>query len=88
MHLLRARGVQPGDAVAALLPNGIGLVEWWLACSEAGWHFIPLNTFLTEHEIGTIVEHSGARVLVAARALRGAGRDVDRGALGGSVRGR
>ena len=81
VHLLRARGVQPGDAVAALLPNGIGLVEWWLACSEAGWHFIPLNTFLTRHEIGTIVQHSGARVLVAHERFVAQVATVDRGAL-------
>ena len=88
VHLLRARGVRPGDAVAALLPNGIGLVEWWLACSEAGWYFIPLNTFLTEHEIGTIVEHSGARGPGRRRTLRGAGGDRRPERAGGRVRGR
>ena len=64
VHLLRDRGVQPGDAVAALLPNGIGLVEWSLACHEAGWYFIPLNTLLTGTEIATILRHSDASVLV------------------------
>ena len=51
MHLLRTRGVHAGDAVAALLPNGIDLVTCSLASQEAGWYFIPLNTFLTEHEV-------------------------------------
>ena len=81
VHLLRARGLRAGDAVAALLPNGIGLVEWWLACSEAGWYFIPLNTFLTEHEVATIVEHSGARVLVAHERFAAQVATVDRAAL-------
>ena len=47
VHLLRSRGVQPGDAIAALVPNGVDMVACSLACHEAGWYFIPLNTFLT-----------------------------------------
>ena len=64
VHLLRARGLQPGDAVAALLPNGLDLVAWSLACQEAGWYFIPVNTLLTDVEVATIIEHSGARAFV------------------------
>jgi len=81
VHLLRDRGVQPGDAVAALLPNGIGLVEWSLACHEAGWYFIPLNTFLTEAEIATIVRHSDASVLVIDARYAAQVATVDVGAL-------
>ena len=81
VHLLRDRGVQPGDAVAALLPNGIGLVEWSLACHEAGWYFIPLNTLLTETEIATIVRHSDASVLVTDERYAAQVATVDVGML-------
>jgi len=81
VHLLRSRGVRPGDTVAALLPNGTGLVECSLACSEAGWYFVPLNTFLTEHELSAILEHSGARALFTHERCATQVATVDRGAL-------
>jgi long-chain acyl-CoA synthetase len=81
VHLLRARGLQPGDAVAALLPNGVGLVECSLACQEAGWYFIPLNTFLTGREVAAIVSHSGARALFTHERFASQAAAVDRAAL-------
>jgi long-chain acyl-CoA synthetase len=86
VHLLRARGLQLGDAVAALLPNGIDIVTCSLACHEAGWFFIPLNTFLTGGEIAAILQHSGARVLVTHEQLaeRVADFGFDRGQLAGA----
>jgi long-chain acyl-CoA synthetase len=81
VHLLRTRGLQPGDAVAALLPNGIGLVECSLACHEAGWYFIPLNTFLSQHEVRAILEHSGAQALLTDERFAAQVATVDRGAL-------
>jgi len=81
VHLLRASGLQPGDAVAALLPNGIGLVECALACNEAGWYFLPLNTFLTGDEVGTILEHSSARAVFAHERFASQVATVEGGAL-------
>jgi long-chain acyl-CoA synthetase len=77
--------VQSGDAVAALLPNGVELITCSLACQEAGWYFIPLNTFLTEYEIGTILEHSGARALVAHEQFAAQVAAVDRAALAAAL---
>ena len=65
VHALRSLGVQPGAAVAAMLPNGVEIVECSMACQEAGWHFLPLNTFLTAGEVARIVAHSGADALIA-----------------------
>jgi long-chain acyl-CoA synthetase len=64
VHALRSLGVEPGAAVAAMLPNGVDVVECSLACQEAGWYFVPLNTFLTAGEVARIVAHSGAQVLI------------------------
>ena len=63
-HLFRSLGATAGDAVGVLADNGNTLIEASLACQETGLHFIPLNTYLTVHELGAIMQHSGARVLV------------------------
>jgi len=64
-HGLRSLGLGPGAVVAAMLPNGVEIVECSLACQEAGWYFLPLNTFLTAGEVARIIVHSGASVLIA-----------------------
>ena len=66
VHLYRSVGATAGDAIAVLADNGNALIEHSLAAHEAGWHFIPLNTHLTAHELATIMEHSRAKVLVIA----------------------
>ena len=66
VHLWRSIGVQAGDCIGFLLDNGNTLLECSLAAQESGLHFILLNTHLTAHELGVIMNHSGAKVLVAA----------------------
>ena len=65
VHLWRSMGIEPGDVVAALVDNGNTLIECALATHEAGLQFTPLNTHLTAHELTTIMDHSGCKVLVA-----------------------
>ena len=60
----RARGVRPGDTVAALLPNGRELIELYLAAMQAGWYLTPINHHLTAPEVAHIVTDSDARLLV------------------------
>jgi long-chain acyl-CoA synthetase len=55
VHGLRALGLQPGDAIASLLPNGIAAAELYLAALQAGWRFTPINYHLTGPEIAYIV---------------------------------
>ena len=64
VHALRAHGLAPGAAVAAMLPNGVELIELSLACHQAGWYLLPLNTYLTAAEVATILDHSGAAAAV------------------------
>jgi len=65
VHALRSVGVHPGAVVAVMLPNGIEMVECSLACQEAGWYFLPLNTLLTAGEVARILDHSGSSALIA-----------------------
>ncbi len=64
VQTLRSLGLSDGDGVAVLLGNGVEIVLCSLACSEAGWAFTPLNTYLTSAEVGSILDHSGARALI------------------------
>jgi fatty-acyl-CoA synthase len=67
---LRGLGVGTGDRVATLLPNVPAMLELHYAVPWCGGVLVPLNPRLSGAELGFIVEHSGARVLVADEALR------------------
>jgi long-chain acyl-CoA synthetase len=64
-HGLRARGLAPGDAVAAVLPNSVEALQLYLACLQSGWYLVPINFHLVAPEISYIVDNSDARILVA-----------------------
>jgi long-chain acyl-CoA synthetase len=65
VHGLRALGLQPGDAVAMLLPNSVEVFELYLAISQAGFYLIPINWHLVGPEIAYIVDDCEAKVFVA-----------------------
>jgi long-chain acyl-CoA synthetase len=62
---LRQLGLQPGDAVACVLPNGREVFELYLATLQAGWYLVPINHHLVGPEIAYIVQDSEAKALVA-----------------------
>ena len=63
VHALRAQGVGDGDIVAYGLPNGVDILVWQLATSEAGMRSLALNPALTPEEMWAIAEHAGADVI-------------------------
>ncbi|MDE3076486.1 MAG: AMP-binding protein, partial [Chloroflexota bacterium] len=65
VHGLRALGLQPGDAIAAVLPNSLEVYELHLAIQQAGWYLIPINFHQVGPEIAYIVQDCEAKVLVA-----------------------
>ena len=65
VHALRDLGLQPGDCVAAVLPNSAAMIELYLAATQAGWYLVPINHHLTAPEIAYILQHSDAKVFVA-----------------------
>lgn len=65
VHGLRDAGLAPGDAFAAVLPNGVELFTAYLAASQAGFYLVPVNHHLVGPEIAWIVSDSGAKVLIA-----------------------
>jgi long-chain acyl-CoA synthetase len=71
VHALRAKGVGVGDVVATVLPNGIEMVELYLAALQAGWYLVPINHHLVAAEIGYILSDAEAKVLVAHERFAG-----------------
>jgi long-chain acyl-CoA synthetase len=65
VHALRQRGLQTGDVVATLLPNGVEMFEVYLAALQAGWYLVPINHHLIGPEVAYILKDSGAKVFVA-----------------------
>jgi Acyl-CoA synthetases (AMP-forming)/AMP-acid ligases II len=63
-HALLARGLEPGDRVAVLLPNSIDGVVTYYALAKAGLVRVPLNARETPHEHAFKIDDSQARALV------------------------
>ena len=61
--LIRA-GVEPGDRVAVLAPNVPELLEAHFAVLRVRAALVAINTRLRAGEVGTILDHSGARVVL------------------------
>lgn len=70
LGLMKA-GVEAGDRVAVLLPNSVNWVLLDLAAARRGAVFVGLNTWYREEELGSVLAHSGARILVTAERVFG-----------------
>ncbi|MGH2711039.1 MAG: AMP-binding protein [Actinomycetota bacterium] len=84
---LSAKGVKPGDRVAALLRNGRELVEVFLATQKLGVAACPLNTWAKTAELRSAFETSGASFLIyetqhGAQVADAAPRDLPKVAVG------
>lgn len=63
-HALVAKGLNPGDRLAAQVEKSPQALALYAACVQAGVIFLPLNTGYTGEELRYFVENSGARMLV------------------------
>ncbi|MGB8407420.1 MAG: AMP-binding protein [Mycobacterium sp.] len=69
---LTAAGLRPGDRVVHAATDSPALYELLYGCARIGAVLVPVNWRLAADEVGFIVEHSRARVVVTDRAeLRG-----------------
>jgi fatty-acyl-CoA synthase len=62
---LQRAGIRPGERVAYLAFNTLELLEAHYGVPLAGAVLVAMNTRLTQEEIAYILEHSGARLVVA-----------------------
>jgi fatty-acyl-CoA synthase len=74
--LLADSGIQPGDRVAALCVNSHVLLELHNGVPMAGAVLVPMNIRLSVGELAYIIEHSGARVLIATEELADTARKI------------
>ncbi len=65
---LQRLGIQPGERIALMLPNGAPYIELYHAAALLGAAVVPLNFRFIADEVAYIVNHSGARVLVHDQA--------------------
>jgi long-chain acyl-CoA synthetase len=63
---LAGLGLARGDRSAVLLPNGLEIVETYMATAKLGAVSVPLNPMFTAREIEYVVNDSGAKVLVTS----------------------
>jgi acyl-CoA synthetase (AMP-forming)/AMP-acid ligase II len=61
---LDALGINAGDRVAVASPNSARLLELFYAVTATGRVLVPVNFRLAAEEVGYIVEHAGARLLL------------------------
>jgi fatty-acyl-CoA synthase len=74
--LWRSLGVRPGDRVAVLSPNTHVLLESHVGVPLAGAVLVAINTRLAAGEVATILEHSGASVLLVDGELEPVAREA------------
>jgi long-chain acyl-CoA synthetase len=58
-------GVQPGDRVVLYGPNACEWLIAYCAIAKVGAVVVPVNALMTATEVAYVVEHAGARVLLA-----------------------
>src|SRR5499427_1201847 len=62
---LQALGLDAGDTVATLLPNGVTALAMYFAAIETGLYIVPVNWHLAAAEVAYILGDSGAGAFVA-----------------------
>lgn len=68
--LLREWGVGRGDRVAVVAGNRSEVAHLFFACSRIGAALVPLNWRLAPPELGAILAHAGANVLIGESRFR------------------
>jgi fatty-acyl-CoA synthase len=72
---LASRGIGPGDVVAILMKNSAAFLELAFATSHIGAVLLPINYRLSPDEVGYILGHSGARILIVDEELQSSAAD-------------
>jgi long-chain acyl-CoA synthetase len=72
----QAMGLEPGDAVVLLLPNGIDLVSVYFGAFQTGLYVVMANWHLVGAEVAYLVEDSGAKAFVTHERFAATARDA------------
>ncbi|MFA4970233.1 MAG: AMP-binding protein, partial [Sulfuritalea sp.] len=66
---LAERGLRAGDRLLLVAENSIPVIVLALACSRLDAWLVPVNARLSQREIDTFIEHSGARLAAFTSAV-------------------
>lgn len=77
----QARGVKPGDIVAAWAPNSPALVRAWFGANMAGAALAPINTSFRGRLLEHALRKTGSRLLIIHPDLVQRLEGIDRGAI-------
>jgi acyl-CoA synthetase (AMP-forming)/AMP-acid ligase II len=75
-QLFRARGLQPGDAIALFMENHPRFLEICWAAQRAGLIYTAISSRLTAPEAEYIARDCGARMLITSRAKGDVAKDL------------
>ena len=70
-NALRRLGVAAGDRVVVMLPNCPEVLQAYAAILKLGAVIVPIVFLLSPEEVGRILEHAGARLLITSPELTG-----------------
>jgi long-chain acyl-CoA synthetase len=73
---LRGLGLKTGDVVATCLPNGVEMVQAYLATFQAGLYLVPINHHLVASEVGYILADCEAKAFIGHTAFAAICRDA------------
>lgn len=73
---LTAGGLQRGERVGLLLDNSLEFVTSYFGILRAGMVAVPINTGYTVSEVATVVDSSGARIVITDAARHAIARDA------------
>ncbi|MEO7338796.1 MAG: AMP-binding protein [Caldimonas sp.] len=65
---LRARGVNPGDTVSLVMPNGLATLQWLLGAMQGGVCVNPVNLLSQPEQMRYVLDHSDCTLVLVAPA--------------------
>jgi len=74
-NLLREKGFEPGDRLAAQIANAPDVVDLYLGCLKAGVVYLPVNILYRERELEHVIRDAEPRAFISTQELPG---DVER----------
>jgi HIP---CoA ligase len=80
--LLAFHGLEPGDRIGVLLPNGLRLAVATLAAQFAGLSVVPVNTWYRSTELAYVIEKARLKLIVTQAELFGRSTTEDLDAAG------
>ena len=64
--LLRSQGLQPGDTVSLVMPNGLNTLRLLVGAMHGGWCVNPVNLLSSATQMAYVLEHSDCKLVIAS----------------------